>query len=71
MNPSVLIGRGEIRQDAQEKAKGAYVYGMDFSIPGSLEAVVLRSPVPHARIVKIERRPGGVAAGRSCRGPGQ
>ena len=54
MNPSVLIGRSEVRLDAQEKAEGAYVYGMDFSVPGSLEAVVLRSPVPHARIVKID-----------------
>ncbi|MGD0728432.1 MAG: hypothetical protein ABSB63_23270, partial [Spirochaetia bacterium] len=54
MNPSMLIGRSEVRLDAQEKAEGTYVYGMDFSVPGSLEAVVLRSPVPHARIVKID-----------------
>ena len=54
MNPSVVVGRSEVRLDAQEKAEGAYVYGMDFSVPGSLEAVVLRSPVPHARIVKID-----------------
>jgi len=54
VNPSMLIGRSEVRLDAQEKAEGTYVYGMDFSVPGSLEAVVLRSPVPHARIVKID-----------------
>ena len=54
MSAPSLIGRGEVRQDAREKATGAYVYGMDFSIPGELEAVVLRSPVPHARIVSID-----------------
>ena len=54
MKPDTLIGRNATRQDAREKATGEFIYGMDFRLPGALESVVLRSPVPHARILKID-----------------
>lgn len=41
------------RVDAREKATGATRYSADHEMEGGLHAVVVRSAVPHARIVRI------------------
>ncbi len=44
----------EIRIDALDKVTGTAKYAADISRPGMLWAKVLRSPLPHARIVSID-----------------
>ena len=48
------IGRPVPKPDAWLKATGTAEYAGDVRLPGMLEARVLRSPHPHARIVSID-----------------
>lgn len=48
------IGRPIAKPDAFLKATGTATYAGDVRLPGMLEAKVLRSPHPHARIVSID-----------------
>jgi CO/xanthine dehydrogenase Mo-binding subunit/aerobic-type carbon monoxide dehydrogenase small subunit (CoxS/CutS family) len=45
---------GNLRVEALEKATGRAVYAADLSMEGMLHARALRSPHPHAEIVKID-----------------
>jgi len=65
------IGTRPVRHDGVDKVTGRANYGADFSMPGMLFAVVVRSPHAHARIVSIDasaalKVPGvkGVVTGR-------
>ena len=49
-----VIGTRPIRQDGIDKVTGRAQYGADFSLPGMLHAVALRSPHAHARIISID-----------------
>lgn len=49
-----LIGTSTLRVDGEAKARGEAVYTMDFKEPGMLHAGLLRSPLPHARIVRLD-----------------
>src|SRR5574341_799573 len=67
------IGHAVAKPDAWLKATGSATYAGDVRLPGMLEARVLRSPYPHARIVSIdtsaaEAVPGvfAVVTGRDC-----
>jgi CO/xanthine dehydrogenase Mo-binding subunit len=67
------IGHAVAKPDAWLKATGSATYAGDVRLPGMLEAKVLRSPYPHARIVSIdttaaEAVPGvfAVVTGRDC-----
>ena len=53
MNPNGTA-RPEPRIDGVEKVTGAARYAADVCRPGMLWAKVLRSPLPHARILRIE-----------------
>jgi len=53
-----MIGKDVIRTEGWSKVTGAARYVDDFSLPGMLHGATVRSPVPHARIVGIERDPG-------------
>ena len=48
------IGRSVVRGEGPEKVSGQSVYGVDVTRPGMLWGKTLRSPLPHARIVKID-----------------
>jgi CO/xanthine dehydrogenase Mo-binding subunit len=48
------IGKPTPRVDAFDKVTGIAKYTGDVQIPGMLYAKVLRSPFPHARIIKID-----------------
>lgn len=50
------IGQNLRRVDAQEKVTGTAVYAGDLKPPGMAYGKVLRSPVPHARIRRIDPR---------------
>jgi len=48
------VGKRLPRPDAASKVMGAAQYGADVSLPGMLIGRILRSPYPHAKIVKID-----------------
>jgi xanthine dehydrogenase molybdenum-binding subunit len=49
-----IVGHSTARIDAAERVSGKAVYTGDVKVPGMLYARVLRSPHPHARIVRID-----------------
>jgi 4-hydroxybenzoyl-CoA reductase subunit alpha len=51
-----VVGKGIPKVDAILKATGKAVYGADFSLPGMLYGKILRSNVPHAKILNIDTR---------------
>jgi CO/xanthine dehydrogenase Mo-binding subunit len=57
------IGRNFPRIDGREKVTGTAIYATDLRVPGMLHGGVLRSPVPHARVRRID-------AGRARSMPG-
>ena len=48
------IGTRPIRHDGLDKVTGRANYGADFTLPGLLHGVVVRSPHAHARIASID-----------------
>lgn len=48
------VGRPTLRSEAATKVTGAARYSGDVRLPGQLYAAVLRSPLPHAAIGRIE-----------------
>ncbi len=48
------VGQKLPRLDAPEKVTGRAVYGVDLKLAGMLHAKILRSPLPHARITRID-----------------
>lgn len=68
------VGKASARLDAPERVSGTADYTGDVYLPGMLYARVLRSPHPHARILRIDvpralRRPGvhAVLTHENCR----
>jgi len=49
-----LIGKAIPRVDALSKATGQTVYVVDLEFPGMLVGCILRSPLPHAKILGID-----------------
>ena len=67
MSDLQFVGKPADNVDGIAKVMGQAKYVGDYSLPGMLVAQVLRSPVPHARIVRVNvepalRVPGVVAA---------
>jgi CO/xanthine dehydrogenase Mo-binding subunit len=58
-----VVGRRLPRLDGAGKVTGRMVYAADFALPGMLHGKVLRSPLPHARIRRLD-----VAAARAMAG---
>ena len=50
-----VVGKRLPRPDAAAKATGTARYTVDVKLPGMLIGKVLRSPYPHARILKIDK----------------
>ena len=61
-----VVGSPMMRTDARDKVTGRAIYGVDVEVPGTLTAVVLRSPVAAGRIRRLDldavRRAPGVRA---------
>ena len=51
---STWIGASYERGDGYDKASGVAVYGTDVVRPGMLHAKILRSPLPHARVLRVD-----------------
>jgi CO/xanthine dehydrogenase Mo-binding subunit len=60
------IGRSAPRRDAKEKLRGEAQFAGDIVLPRMLHGKVLRSPVPHARIVSIDTRAAEAMPGVVC-----
>lgn len=54
MSEFSVIGTNVQRVDALEKVTGKAKYSLDLELPGMLYGKVLRSPYPHAKIVRID-----------------
>ncbi len=54
MQECSIIGKPIPRVDALDKVTGGGKYAADFSFPGMLWCKILRSPHPHAKILKID-----------------
>ncbi len=48
------VGKAYPRVDGEAKASGKAIYTVDLELPGMMHGKVLRSPYPHARLVKID-----------------
>ncbi|MEI9478855.1 MAG: molybdopterin cofactor-binding domain-containing protein, partial [Deltaproteobacteria bacterium] len=57
------VGKRVPRVDALDKVTGHAIYGVDVDLPGMLYGATLRSPLPHARIVRIETSKAAKAPG--------
>ncbi|MBI5968651.1 MAG: hypothetical protein HY882_12455, partial [Deltaproteobacteria bacterium] len=49
-----VIGRRLPQIDARERASGVAEFVSDIKLPGMLQGRILRSPYPHARILRID-----------------
>ena len=49
-----VLGKGVAKVDVLDKVLGQAKYGDDTELPGMLYAKILRSPVPHAKILSID-----------------
>ncbi|MGH7773788.1 MAG: xanthine dehydrogenase family protein molybdopterin-binding subunit [Candidatus Binatia bacterium] len=61
-----IVGSAQPRLDGKEKVTGKATYTSDIELPGMAYGKILRSPFPHARLVRIdtrkaERLPGVIA----------
>ncbi len=54
MTTTKVVGQRTPRQDAEAKTSGAFVYGMDYQVPGQLYGAILRSPHAHALVRSID-----------------
>ena len=52
--PMRVVGKSLARVDAPGKVSGTAVYAADFALPGMLWGRVLRSTLPHARIIRLD-----------------
>ncbi len=51
-----VIGKSVARPDALDKVTGGKGFPVNFQMPGMLHGKMLRSPYPHARIVRVDTR---------------
>ncbi|UCH58168.1 MAG: xanthine dehydrogenase family protein molybdopterin-binding subunit [Candidatus Bathyarchaeota archaeon] len=49
-----MLGRRTVRKDGVAKVTGRETYASDVSLPNVLHARVLKSPLPHARVLSID-----------------
>ena len=49
-----VVGKPVTRQEGPDKVLGTFLYSADVNLPGMIWGKVLRSPFPHAKIVKID-----------------
>lgn len=54
VNEFTVVGKNLPRVDAASKVTGQAVYFSDFKLTGMLYGLILRSPLPHARIISID-----------------
>jgi len=66
MKDFTIIGKDVDRVDARAKATGAALYTDDLKLPGMLYGKLLRSPLPHAAIVRVDLEKARALPGVKC-----
>jgi 4-hydroxybenzoyl-CoA reductase subunit alpha len=61
-----IVGKHVPRNDARAKATGTAIYTDDIKLPGMLHGRILRSPLPHARILRIDTSKAAALPGVRC-----
>ncbi|WP_028319952.1 xanthine dehydrogenase family protein molybdopterin-binding subunit [Desulfatiglans anilini] len=61
-----MVGKDVPRNDARAKATGTATYTDDMKLPGMLYGKILRSPLAHARIVRIDTSRAAALPGVKC-----
>ena len=49
-----VIGHAHPRVDGEEKVTGRGLYAGDIELPGMAYGKILRSPFPHAKLLKVD-----------------
>ena len=65
-----VLGQPIARVDGPEKVTGKAKYSADVNLPGTLWGKSLRSPYPHARIVRIDTAAAKAAGSLQIYSPG-
>jgi CO/xanthine dehydrogenase Mo-binding subunit len=60
---TLAVGQSIPRADATEKVTGRALYSSDVKLPGMVHAKILRSPLPHARIRRIDASNAALTSG--------
>jgi CO/xanthine dehydrogenase Mo-binding subunit len=60
------VGRSAPRRDGAEKVRGQAEFAGDIVVPHMLHGKVLRSPLPHARVVSVDTRAAEAMPGVVC-----
>src|SRR3954469_17306813 len=55
-NRPEIVGHRLPRLGGAPKVTGTYTYGAAFALPGTLHGKILRSTVPHGRLIRIDTR---------------
>src|SRR5258706_7502696 len=58
-----VVGQSVFRKDANPKVTGRALHVGNIEMPGMLQVAVLRSPYPHARILRIDKSKAEALAG--------
>jgi 4-hydroxybenzoyl-CoA reductase alpha subunit len=61
-----IVGKAVPRNDADAKARGSAIYTDDMKLPGMLHGRILRSPLAHARILRIDTGKAASLPGVKC-----
>ena len=61
-----IVGKDIPRTDGRVKATGAAMYTDDFKLPGMLYGKILRSPIPHGKILHIDVSKAAALPGVKC-----
>jgi 4-hydroxybenzoyl-CoA reductase alpha subunit len=61
-----IVGKDVPRNDGRAKATGSSIYTDDIKLPGMLHGRLLRSPLPHARLVHIDTSRAAALPGVKC-----
>jgi xanthine dehydrogenase YagR molybdenum-binding subunit len=70
--PREIVGRPATRKSGPERVRGEARYTADLTLPGMLQAAILRSPHAHARVKSIDLAPALALPGvRAALGPGE
>ncbi|MBZ0216958.1 MAG: xanthine dehydrogenase family protein molybdopterin-binding subunit [Fimbriimonadaceae bacterium] len=66
MSELSYVGKSWKRKDGPDKVTGKAVYSQDVNLPGMLTGKILRSPHPHAKIVRIDTSKARALPGVKC-----
>jgi CO/xanthine dehydrogenase Mo-binding subunit len=63
---AVAIGVSAPRLENREKITGAILYTINLELPGMLQVKILRSQVPHARLLRVDATRAAALPGVRC-----